>query len=136
MNGPCVLKGFLLVARLGVGLVALVSLFGCSAEPERIDVAYSPFESTALVWIAEDQGLFSENHVEVVFHKYDTGAAALAGVLDGEAGIAVGTGEFPMASQVLLGNSPRAIASIARSELIGIVARKDRGIDRGRRPEG
>ncbi|RPJ78338.1 MAG: hypothetical protein EHM13_14770, partial [Acidobacteria bacterium] len=117
------------IAWLVVTVIALVGLSGCSAQPQRLDVAYAPFESTALVWIAEDQGFFSENQLDVTFHEYDTGRDALAGVLNGEASIAVGTGEFPMADQVLRGNSPRVIASIARSELIGIVARKDRGVE-------
>ena len=58
MSSPFVKKGFSLIAWLGVVVIALVSLSGCSAQPERIDVAYSPFEHTALVWIAEDQGFF------------------------------------------------------------------------------
>jgi ABC-type nitrate/sulfonate/bicarbonate transport system substrate-binding protein len=128
MSSHQVMKGFLVFVRLGA-VIALGSLLGCSARTERIDVAYAPFETTALVWIADDQGLFGENHLDVAFHEYDTGAGALAAVLNGEAGIAVGASEFPMAVQVLQGSSPRAIASIARSELIGIVARRDRGIE-------
>jgi NitT/TauT family transport system substrate-binding protein len=110
-------------------VIALGALLGCSAQTERIDVGYAPFEHTALVWIAEDQGFFTENDLDVAFHEYDTGSDALAGALNGEAGIVVGTAEFPMVNQVLQGSSPRAIASIARSELIGVVARKDRGIE-------
>lgn len=121
------LRGSLALVWLGA-VIALSSLLGCSAHMERIDVAYAPFETSALVWIAEDQGFFRENHLDVAFREYDTGSDALAGVLNGEAGIGVGTSEFPMANQVLQGRSPRAIASIARSELIGIVARQDRGI--------
>lgn len=122
------MKGFPGIVWLAA-VIALASLLGCSEQTERIDVAFAPFENTALVWIAEDQGFFGENHLDVAFHEYDTGADALAGALNGEAGIVVGAAEFPMVNQVLQGSSPRVIASIARSELIGIVARRDREID-------
>jgi ABC-type nitrate/sulfonate/bicarbonate transport system substrate-binding protein len=106
------------------GLFAL----GCSSEPQQVDVAYSPFEPTALVWIAEDRQFFSHNGLEVTFLKSDTGPSALDSMLRGEANVAVGIGEFPMVGRVLQGTAGRVVASMDRSELIGVVARKDRGI--------
>jgi len=103
-------------------------LQGCSAEPDPIDISYSPFEPTALVWIAEDQQFFRENDLAVTFHKHDTGPAALEGMLKGEADIAVGIGEFPMVGKVLQQTDARIIAGMDRSELISVVARRDRGI--------
>ena len=58
---------------------------------ESITVAYSPFESVTLFWVAEDQHFFSQNGLNVTSHTYATGAGALNGVLNGEADIAVGT---------------------------------------------
>lgn len=107
---------------------AALGLSACANEPAQITVAYAPFESTALVWIAEDQQFFSRSDLAVSFRKYDTGAAALEGMLSGEADIAVGTGEFPLVASVLQKKEPRVIASIARSELVSVIARKDRGI--------
>ena len=40
---------------------------------ESITVAYSPFESTALFWIAEDQHFFTKNGLNVTTRKYDSG---------------------------------------------------------------
>ena len=122
-------KAAVLIALLGLALVAASSLSACSAEPDSITIAYAPFESTALVWIAEDQGFFGQHRLVVQYQEHDTGAAALDGVLSGEADIAVGTGEFPLVTQALLGKQARVIATIARSEFISVVARKDRGIE-------
>jgi NitT/TauT family transport system substrate-binding protein len=122
-------RALLLLCLAVAALVSGLGLFGCSGQPESVDIAYSPFESTALVWIAEDKGFFEENDLAVTFHKFDTGAGALEAVLGGQADLVVGTTEFPTVNQVLRGRAPRIVASIATTELIGIVARKDRGIE-------
>ena len=118
---------FIVALLLGVTIAS--SLSACSETADPLTVSYSPFEPTALVWIAEDQGFFGENGLDVTFKKYDTGPAALDAMLGGEANIAVGIGEFPVVGRVLQGQRMSILASIARSELIYTVARKDRGID-------
>ena len=128
-------RGSLPLKRCGFLLslitLATVAAFGgtsCSGKPESISVAYSPFEPTALIWIAEDRQLFSRNGLAVTFTKYDTGPAALDGVLSGQADIAAGIGEFPIVGKAFKKEQARVLATIDRSELIKVVARKDRGI--------
>ena len=96
---------------------------------ESIDVAYSPFESVALFWVAEKQDFFSQNGLNVTTHKYDSGAGALDGVLKGEADIVVGTTEFPFTVRVLNQARIRTIGSISKSEFTYLIGRKDRGIN-------
>jgi ABC-type nitrate/sulfonate/bicarbonate transport system substrate-binding protein len=96
---------------------------------ESINVAYSPFESVTLFWVAEQQHFFSQNGVNVTSHKYSTGAGALDGVLKGEADIVVGTTEFPFTARVLNQARISTIGSIAKSEFIYLVGRADRGIN-------
>ncbi len=95
---------------------------------ESIDVAYSPFESVALFWVAEKQDFFSQNGLNVTSHKYDSGAGALDGVLKGEADIVVGTTEFPFTVRALNHARIRTIGSISKSEFVYLVGRADRGI--------
>ncbi len=121
----------MLIAAASVLAAVGIGLPGCSSEPVTIDISYSPFEPTALVWIAEDQGYFSENGLSSVFHKFDTGAQAVDAMLSGESDVAVGIGELPVVSRILEGSKVRVLASMARSENIKIVARKDRGIAEG-----
>jgi NitT/TauT family transport system substrate-binding protein len=98
-------------------------------EIESIDVAYSPFESVALYWIAENQNFFSQNGLNVTSHRYDTGAGALDGVLNGEADIVVGTTEFPFAVRALGQAKIRTLGSMSNSEFTYLVGRADRGIE-------
>ncbi len=96
---------------------------------ESINVAYSPFESVALFWIAQEQAFFSQNGLNITSHKYDTGAGALSGVINGETDIAAGTNEFPLTIRALNNASIQTMASISKSDFIYIIARKDRGIE-------
>ncbi len=122
-----------------IGLVVVAGVLGSffylnsqdsyAGNVESIDVAYSPFESVALFWIAEKQNFFSQNGLNVTSHKYDSGAGALDGVLKGEADIAVGTTEFPFTVRVLNNARIRTIGSISKGEFTYLIGRKDRGID-------
>jgi NitT/TauT family transport system substrate-binding protein len=114
-------------------VTTLALVFGsasCSKRMESITVAYSPFESTALFWIAQDQDFFSRNGLDVTPRKYDTGVGSLDGMLNGEADIAVGPNEFPLVGRALQKDKIRTLGCIAKSEFIYIVGRKDRGIQR------
>lgn len=101
---------------------------GTAQDPQEVRVAWSPFESTALFWVALDQGYFEDNGLEVDTLKFDTGAASLDAALEGEADLAVGATEFPMVHRALQDQGLLTIASIARSEFVYVIARKDRGI--------
>jgi NitT/TauT family transport system substrate-binding protein len=111
--------------------VVLALVFGsasCSQGVESITVAYAPFESSALFWIAQDQNFFSRNGLNITTRKYDTGVGSLDGMVNGEADLAVGTNEFPLVGRALQKEKIRTIGSIAKSEFIYLVGRKDRGI--------
>jgi len=126
------------IAGLAVIAVIILAGFGVwlfldshrnTAEPvESITVAYSPFESGALFWIAEDQHFFEENGLNLTLRKYDSGAGSLEGVLNGEADITVGVSEFPLVRKAFQDAPVRAIGNIDKGDFIYIVARKDRGI--------
>jgi NitT/TauT family transport system substrate-binding protein len=112
-------------------LVILMMVFGsasCSERMESIVVAFAPFESTALLWVAVDQQFFSRNGLDITLYQYDTGVGSLDGMLNGEADLAVGPNEFPLVGRALQKTGIRTIGSIAQSEFIYLVGRKDRGI--------
>ena len=97
---------------------------------ESITIGYSPFESTALLWIAQDQHFLSRNGLEVTLRKYDTGVGSLDGMLNGETDITVGTTEFPLVGRAFQKARIRTIGSIDKSEFVYLVGRKDRGIEK------
>jgi NitT/TauT family transport system substrate-binding protein len=125
---------------LGVAVIILVVLIGLGAwslagsrknatgPVESIRVAYSPFESTALFWIAEDRHFFKENRINITVRKYDSGATALDGMIEGEADVVVGTTEYPLVRKAFQGEKIRALGNIDKGNFIYIVGRRDRGI--------
>jgi NitT/TauT family transport system substrate-binding protein len=122
-----------ILIQLSAILAALWSGSGCSPSLESMDsivIAYAPFESIALITIAEDQNLFSRNGLNVTLRSYNTGVGSLDGMLNGEADIAVGTNEFPLVGRAFQKERIRTIGSIAKSEFIYLVGRRDRGIER------
>jgi NitT/TauT family transport system substrate-binding protein len=124
-----------LITALAVLPVLVFGSWSCSRQDyqgkaESITVGYPPFESATLFYIAEDQHFFSRNGVNVTSRKYDTGVATLAGVLKGEADIAVGIAEFPLVGRVLQKEKIRIIGNIDKAEFIYLVGRKDRGIEK------
>lgn len=99
-----------------------------TASTEQVTIAYSPFESTALLWIAEDQHFFEANALNLTLKKYDSGAGSLDGVVNGKADMAVGVTEFPLVRKALQGAPVSAIGNIDKGDFTYLVARKDRGI--------
>lgn len=115
-------------------LLVSVSLASCSpsnsaSSLKNVTVAYSPFESTALLWVAKQEGYFERNGISVILRKYNTGAASLDGVISGEAEIAVGLSEFPVVKNAFEGTKISIIANADKGEFIYLVGRKDRNIN-------
>ena len=77
-----------------------ISVHGFSAKQRWRTIvnrySYSPFESVTLFLVAQEQGFFDQNDLNLTLHKYNTGAGALSGVINGEADLVVGTTEFPL----------------------------------------
>jgi len=116
-------------------LLTVFGLWSCSrgdysGKTESITIAYSPFESTGLIWIAQAQHYFSRNGLNVTLRKYDTGVGSLDGMVDGEAEVAVGVTEYAMVGRVLQKAKIRIIGNINKIELIYLVGRRDRGIEK------
>lgn len=130
MNRVGALIALILVA-LSVGPASWsCSRGGFSGEVQSLAVAWSPFDTSTLLWVAQDRGLFSRNGLDVTLVKYDTGAAALGGTLEGEADIGFGITEFPVVGSALNGTEVRIIGTAARIEQQYLVGRRDRGIER------
>lgn len=101
-----------------------------SGTSESITIGYSPFESIALLCIAEDRHFFSNNGLNVTLIEYQTGVDALDGMLKGETDITVGTNEFPLVGRAFQKERISTIGCIAKSEFIYLIGREDRGIEK------
>lgn len=119
-----------IIVILTIAVPSACSSEGYSGPTESIVVSYSPFESTALLWIAADQQFFSRNGLDITLRKYDTGAGALDGMVKGEADIAVGITGFPLVRKAFEKEKVRVLGNMDKAEFIYLVGRKDRGIEK------
>ena len=91
-------------------------------------IATVPTEINALLYIAEAQDFFARNGLKVTLKEtYDSGATATAGMLNGEADIAVAS-EFVAVRQILNRKDLINFGTIAKYENTFIIWRTDSGI--------
>ncbi len=81
-----------------------------------------------LIFIAEDEGIFSRNGLNATIFYCDTGLACVKGMADGDAEIAASS-EYPVAGLVLGQENISVICSIDKYQGQYIVGRKDHGIE-------
>ena len=112
---------------LGIALVVFSSS-ACAPQIESITVAYSRFESTALFWIAYDQDFFRANGLNVTPREYASGVSAVDGMVNGEANLAIGANEYPLVGRAFSNTKISTVATVAKSEFIYVIGRRDRGI--------
>ncbi|MBI4790606.1 MAG: NrtA/SsuA/CpmA family ABC transporter substrate-binding protein [Chloroflexi bacterium] len=127
-------------AAVAVGVILAAVLAGWGAwyglispaivgPPQPLTIGTAPLESSALIYVAEREGLFNANRIHLTIREYATGAAALNGLVNGEVDIAV-PAEYALVGKAFNKAPIRAIASIAKSDYFFLVGRKDRGIER------
>jgi len=115
-------------------IVVGISVSGCQENPEKytgpvekITLAAYAGETGALVYVAEDQGYFEENGLEVTIKDYESGKAAADALIDGEADISTSAG-FVFVSNSFDHADLRVLGTVATAEVKELVARKDKGI--------
>jgi len=94
---------------------------------EKITVAAAEYLTGALVYVAEDQGFFEENGLEVTLQGYESGKACADALIDGEADIATSAG-FVFVSNSFEHTNLRVFGTVATIQVKELVARKDQGI--------
>jgi len=119
------------ISTLAVLLVVL-SLWSCSrsdysGKVQTLTIGATPIEGNTLVYVAEERGFFTNDGIRVVIKEYDTGVAAVNGLLKGEVDIAL-TMEFVIVGKSLQKQDVLSLATIDRSMIFYIIVRADRGI--------
>lgn len=125
-------------------VLALAMWSGCTRETQRYEGpvkeiilgAYAG-DTTSLVWIAQDQGYFSANGLDVSIKEYEAGKLAADALLADEVNIATAA-EFVFVSHSFDHDDLRVLGSVASARVVELVAQVDRGIQqpldlRGRR---
>jgi NitT/TauT family transport system substrate-binding protein len=95
---------------------------------EKITIAEGYGIGFALIFIAESQGYFADEGLDVTFNSFTSGRDALNNVLSGQADIAT-TDVTPVVLNTISGRKLAVITELYRStKNAAIVARRDRGI--------
>ena len=100
---------------------------GYSGKTEALIIGATPIELNALVYVADEYRFFTNNGVQVSFKDYDTGVAAVDGLLKGEVNIAL-TMEFVIVGKSLQKQAVLDLVTIDKPMLFYIIVRTDRGI--------
>ncbi len=127
--------------KIGVGIIiaVLAISFGCyfwlsreqpekyTGPVEKITVAAAEYLTGVLIYVAEEQGYFERNGLDVTIIGYESGKACADALIDGEADISTS------ADNVLVSNSfehtdLRVLGTVATKQVKELVARKDKGI--------
>ena len=119
------------VVALGIG----ISAGGCQEQPakytgpvEKITLAAYAGDTGALVYVAQEQGYFADNGLDVTIKDYEAGKLAADALLAGEADICT-SADFVLVSNSFEHDNLRILGTVAVANLIELVARKDTGIN-------
>lgn len=122
-----------IVAILLVVLVAIGTFVVRNRSPESGDPidtltigAYAG-DTASLVWIANDQGYFEDNGLDVTIKEYEAGKLAADALISGDVDIAT-TAEFVLVSNSFTERDLRILSIIATAQVNELIARRDRGI--------
>ncbi len=121
---------------IGITIIVVLgsSISGCQEQPGKytgpvvkITLAAYAGETGALVYVAEDQGFFEENGLEVTIKDYESGKACTDALINGEADIAT-SADFVFVSNSFDHADLRVFGTVATAEVKELVTRKDKGI--------
>ena len=114
-------------------LVVAIGLSACgqsTSEPaEKLTVGAFKGVFLSLIWIAESEGYFSDNGLDVTIQEYETGIAPMGDAIEGKVDIA-SAAEFVLVSVSFDYKNLKAISTIDLADAIELVARRDHGIAR------
>jgi NitT/TauT family transport system substrate-binding protein len=125
----------IIAEAVAVTVMVAMAVAGCTqgrpekytGPVEKITVAAAAYLTGALVYVAEDQGYFEENGLEVTIKDYGSGKAAADALLAGKADIST-SADFVFVSNSFDHADLRVFGTVATAQVKELVARKDKGI--------
>ena len=98
-----------------------------AAETGSISIGTSPQELSGLIYIAVGRGYFVANGLNVTIKDYDSGSAAVDGMLNDEVNMS-GTIEYVIVNDAFKGKNISSIGYISRGQSVYLIGRTDHGI--------
>ena len=118
-----------MAAGAGIGIwLAVRSPAKYSGPAEEVSLGVYPGEISALVYVAEDQGYFADNGLDITMSEYEAGALATEALIDGEVDVVTAT-EFVLVNNSFDHDDLRVLATIATADVTYLIAGGDSGIE-------
>ncbi len=117
------------IALAGFGTWYFTSSGKASEKPESIIVGGPALEQSAFIYIAEDQGYFAKNGLNVTIRDdYPNGVIPIADMLNDKIDISVSS-EYPVVMALLRKEKLSVIGTIDKYQNEEIIGRRDHGIE-------
>ena len=122
---------------ISIAIIVLIGIpvGGCSQPTgkytgpvDKLTLAAYAGDTGALVYIAQEQGYFADNGLDVTIKDYEAGKLAADALLAGEADICT-SADSVLVSHSFKHDNLRVFGTVAKANLIELVARKDIGIN-------
>jgi NitT/TauT family transport system substrate-binding protein len=97
--------------------------------PEKLTIVRTGGVPTAPFWIAEEQGFFKDEGLEVTYIDFDQGPHALDALRDGQGDITA-SGELPIVRAIMRGDKIRILAELESDYGENIIGLRDHGVVR------
>jgi ABC-type nitrate/sulfonate/bicarbonate transport system substrate-binding protein len=95
---------------------------------EQVSVTDLRVVYSGLLYIAQDQGYFEQNGLNVTFIYYPTSEAGFNDLANGKVDIVLSS-EYPIVRTVFDNRDVRVISTIDKADVVDLIGRKDRGIE-------
>jgi len=94
---------------------------------QQITIGSTHHEADTLIYIADEQGFFTANGLDVTIKDYNSGAAAVDGMLKSEVDVTT-CSEYVIVQNAFKQHDVRTMGVISKSGVTRLIARTDRGI--------
>jgi ABC-type nitrate/sulfonate/bicarbonate transport system substrate-binding protein len=127
------LKRLQLIAVTAIIIVAIVSsaLLYPNLSPteplESVTIGHVPVESFALLYVAQSEGYFKQNGLNVTVTDYPTGTDAVNALTAGTVDFA-GSSEYVVAYNALSHQNISVVASLGEAQIVDLIAPNNTGI--------
>jgi NitT/TauT family transport system substrate-binding protein len=115
------------------GLIYLFS--NQNSNLEQVSVTDLHVVYAGLLYIAQDQGFFEQNGLNVSFVDYPTSEAGFNDLVNGKVDV-VQSSEYPIVRTVFNNEDIRVISTIDKADVVTLIGRKDHGIENVSNLEG
>jgi ABC-type nitrate/sulfonate/bicarbonate transport system substrate-binding protein len=110
------------------GLIYVLSIYQTAPNLEPVSITDVHVAYSGILYVAENQGYFTKNGLNVTFQDYPTAEAGFIDLAQGKVDVAQSS-EYSIVRAVLDGRDIQVIATIDKTYAMNLIGRRDHGIE-------